>query len=131
MMITLARADCAGVYQLWKDGRCIYVGQTVNIFNRIGAHWTKDFDEVRFESVAHMALRLNREEDLIAELQPELNIVGKTDGGLGDMRRRDRQARRIAFPSAKRPGRPATGFDRKAYQRQKAKERRDKAKAKD
>lgn len=83
---TISRDMAAGVYQLWLGDTCMYVGQTVNIFNRIGAHWKRDFDRIVFEHCLHQQDRMNLEEMRIKELKPVLNKKGVSEGGLRDRR---------------------------------------------
>lgn len=68
-------ADCCGVYFLIKNGAVVYVGQSVNVHNRIMEHRAgKDFD--RFAFVACAASALNMLESLyIHVLRPPLNGV--------------------------------------------------------
>lgn len=40
--------NACGVYFLVKNGEIVYVGQSINIANRITAHRDKDFDDVSF-----------------------------------------------------------------------------------
>lgn len=74
ILFTMDRDDAAGVYQLWLDGQCVYVGQTANIFQRIVNHWKRKFDRVVFIPVLHWSDRLNLEEKLIKALNPKWNV---------------------------------------------------------
>lgn len=41
----------AGIYFLWKDGECVYVGQSRHILSRVGEHCArgeKDFDSYSY-----------------------------------------------------------------------------------
>lgn len=65
----------SGVYHLVRAGVVVYVGQTENIFSRLGGHRDKDFDDVQFFPCAVAELDA-REEEHIARLKPELNSEG-------------------------------------------------------
>lgn len=96
--LSMVREDAAGVYQLWRADNCMYVGQTANIFNRIGNHWGKDWDRIVFQREINLQQRLNLEEQLIRALRPAWNIQKVEDGGLRDKRLRPRGLRgRVTF----------------------------------
>jgi hypothetical protein len=63
-----------GCYLLWKGGKVIYVGQSVNVLSRIGVHLSnpqKDFDGY---SYSHVRGNLNdAEAELIAKYKPSCN----------------------------------------------------------
>lgn len=86
VLFAIHRDVAAGVYQLWLDNECMYVGQTQNIFFRITNHWKRKFDTIVFIPVVHWITRLNLEEKLIRQLEPKwnINLVG---GKLSEDRR--------------------------------------------
>lgn len=65
----------SGVYHLIRDGVVVYVGQTENIFARLGGHRVKDFDDVAFFPCEVSELDTLEEEHL-ARLRPALNSEG-------------------------------------------------------
>lgn len=74
--VTEATTDCAEgsyVYFLMHDQECVYVGQTVNLQNRLRAHSDKQFDRVLFIHVDD-DIRLSAEKEWIATLQPKYNL---------------------------------------------------------
>lgn len=80
--IIFQRDRLAGVYELWANGECLYVGQTGNLFDRIAAHADKPYAEVRFTEVADSVERSRVEARKIRELQPTLNKVVPMVSGL-------------------------------------------------
>lgn len=65
-------AKASGVYFLLQGNEVVYVGQSVNIYARIGAHHIKNFD--RFAYVLCSADMLDRLESLYIHcLRPRLN----------------------------------------------------------
>ncbi len=86
------RDGLSGVYLLLREGRVVYVGQSVNLFSRVAVHWRVklgarrglpmkdrwqppaiDFDEVRFKRCAKDAL--DKEEfALIQRYLPQHNV---------------------------------------------------------
>lgn len=63
------------VYFLMKEGRVVYVGQTVELRRRIKSHRVeKDFDDVYFMPVPRKNLGAV-EADLITSLRPPLNVL--------------------------------------------------------
>jgi hypothetical protein len=61
---------------LIRAGVVVYVGQTLNIFNRLGGHVRcVQFDAVEFYACAEADLNAREECDL-ARLRPELNRIG-------------------------------------------------------
>jgi hypothetical protein len=64
------------IYFLCKDDRIVYIGQTINLQNRLGQHiLTKGFDKVYYMEVRED--ELNRiEAELISYYDPELNRTG-------------------------------------------------------
>jgi hypothetical protein len=66
------KASHPGVYFLVKAGEVVYVGQSINVYGRIGSHVDKDFDEVFWFPVP--AGELNSvEAAFIRLLKPPLN----------------------------------------------------------
>jgi hypothetical protein len=71
----------AGVYALWRDDRWIYVGQSLNIFERLLEHLSTAEDCIArerpsgfgFELIADAPGRQARQDELIHELSPVCN----------------------------------------------------------
>lgn len=74
--LTLPRQR-AGIYHLIRDGRVVYVGQSVNLLARIGIHDYTQYDAVRFFYCDPAELD-EREQADIERLQPALNHEGVT-----------------------------------------------------
>ena len=69
-----------GIYFLVKDGKIVYVGQSTNIFARVGTHKTdKDFDKAIYFECPSTELD-DLEYELINILQPEYNKTGRHQG---------------------------------------------------
>ncbi len=72
---TMALDRCCGVYFLFLDRRCVYVGQSTNVFSRIRDH----FVSKRFEAFAWMEVTPSKlsevERHYIEAIQPPLNIT--------------------------------------------------------
>lgn len=70
-----------GVYALFKEGVCVYIGESSNVPYRLQQHYkegVKDFDDFRvYRSDNRKAL----EADLIQIFRPKYNIVGNPDVG--------------------------------------------------
>jgi len=66
-----------GVYFLVKDGRVVYVGQSVNVLERVLKHRTKDFDEVWFLACRECELN-EKERSFLDALVPRLNRDQRT-----------------------------------------------------
>ncbi len=64
------------VYEVWRNGRCIYVGQTVNLRRRFYSH-KFEFCKVVAHPQPAKPLRIAHEERLIRDLMPLLNIQRK------------------------------------------------------
>ena len=65
-----------GIYHLRRAGVVIYIGQTANIFNRLGGHVRNiEFDAVDFFPCAENELS-DREKSDLARLRPILNRIG-------------------------------------------------------
>ena len=65
-----------GIYFLVKDGKIVYVGQSTNIFARVGTHKTdKDFDKAVYFECPSTELD-DLEYELINILQPQYNKTG-------------------------------------------------------
>ena len=67
-----------GVYALFKEGVCVYIGESANIPYRLQQHYqegVKDFDDYR---VYHCYNRKALEADLIRIFRPKYNIAGNT-----------------------------------------------------
>jgi hypothetical protein len=62
----------SGVYFLIREGRIIYVGQSRNVYARIGAHRDKSFDRITI-FLCDLKDLLMIEAAYIKALQPELN----------------------------------------------------------
>lgn len=86
VLFAIDRDGAAGVYQLWLNNECMYVGQTQNIFRRMVNHWQRNFDSIVFIPVVHWAERLNLEFRLIQSLNPRWN-VSLVNGRLSEDRR--------------------------------------------
>lgn len=73
--VTLPRTIC-GIYFLIKEGEVVYVGQTINMFLRIGEHASseKDYDEVVCVPVNEDELSFY-ENEYIASLKPKYNLM--------------------------------------------------------
>jgi predicted GIY-YIG superfamily endonuclease len=81
----ILKADVAGVYFLYETGECVYIGQTNNIWYRIGQHlkghrWSGalapngiHFDSWEYREIKDDDLRLREEYRLIRELKPRYN----------------------------------------------------------
>lgn len=66
-----------GIYLLWKNGTVVYVGQSTNIFNRVGDHVADprmDFDSYSYVPVENGNLN-ELEADMIVKLNPSLNTI--------------------------------------------------------
>lgn len=86
VLFAIHRESAAGVYQLWLNNECMYVGQTQNIFQRMVNHWQRNFDSIVFIPVVHWCERLNLEQRLINSLNPRWNI-SLVNGRLSEDRR--------------------------------------------
>ena len=65
-----------GIYFLVKDGKIVYVGQSTNVFARVGTHKTdKDFDKAVYFECSSTELD-DLEYELINILQPQYNTTG-------------------------------------------------------
>lgn len=70
-------ASASGIYVLTRAGRVVYIGRSVNIYARLGAHAKHkmgSFDELIFFEIP-AALIARTEKNLIATFRPELNEV--------------------------------------------------------
>lgn len=79
----IARFDvpsASGVYCLFQDGICVYVGISVNLRQRISSHNHRG----KFNSVTYVELPVEKLEDeeqrLLDEFSPELNIRRQSAG---------------------------------------------------
>lgn len=71
----MALDRCCGVYFLFLDRRCVYVGQSTNVFARMREHFfTKRFDAFAWMEVAQPKLS-EVERHYIKAIQPPLNIT--------------------------------------------------------
>ena len=69
------------IYALFKNEVVVYIGQSINPFNRIGQH-TKDKDFDYFRLMPCLKKRLTYWEDyLIGKYDPKYNIQKKRKGG--------------------------------------------------
>src|SRR5687767_1064639 len=75
MKIEVTERNWTGVYHLIKDGTVVYVGQTTNVFRRIGSHCDKDFDAFEFFPCSVAELDAVEQEHL-KRLAPTLNVDG-------------------------------------------------------
>lgn len=76
---------CPGVYFLCHEGQVVYVGQSVNVFSRIGAHiGDKAFDSAFFVRVPKSDLDYV-EGALIRTLEPKYNGRSKTGQVIGPL----------------------------------------------
>ena len=65
--------ECIGIYFLIKNNEVVYVGQSVNVFNRIGQHrYVKDFDGFKYINCKKSELDI-LESIYIHFLNPKLN----------------------------------------------------------
>ncbi len=62
-----------GVYQLWNDDRCVYVGMSKDMKVRLRKHKDKNYNRLRFSSIGCSMGRRIVECIQIAELRPLLN----------------------------------------------------------
>ena len=70
----------ATIYVLFKQNEIVYVGQSINPYNRIGQH-TKDKDFDHFRVMPCLKKRMAYwEKYLIYKYQPKYNVVGKEKG---------------------------------------------------
>jgi len=70
----------ATIYVLFKQSDIVYVGQSINPYNRIGQH-NKDKDFDHFRVMPCLKKRMAYwEKYLIYKYQPKYNIVGKEKG---------------------------------------------------
>ena len=79
---SLSYGDACGVYFLIKDKSIVYIGQSVNIANRVAQHRDKDFDSVSYVSCKKSELDI-LESLYILAYSPPLN---GTAGGNGQNR---------------------------------------------
>jgi hypothetical protein len=76
----LNRLEISGIYFLMKDHKCVYIGQSKNIFVRLNKHrYSKDYDySLIYQLDANNWSYIDKvEKKLIRELQPILNINHK------------------------------------------------------
>lgn len=72
---TMALDRCCGVYFLFLERRCVYVGQSTNVFSRIREHFfTKRFDAFAWMEVAPSRLS-EVEQHYIKAIRPGLNVT--------------------------------------------------------
>jgi hypothetical protein len=77
-----------GVYFLIKDNRIVYVGQTVNIHNRLSGHGDKDFDAVALVEVTDKSIRNNVEAHYSVTLAPPYNKIVPTKHYIGEKQKK-------------------------------------------
>ncbi len=67
----------SGVYFLYKDEKCIYVGESKCIMSRISSHFKsgKDFDKFAYDIVKGKSKRKRMEKRLIKKHRPLWNIT--------------------------------------------------------
>ena len=68
----------SGVYFLYRDNKLVYVGESGNVFGRIGEHireGIKEFDEFEFIELSEIE-RKSMEAFLIEIIRPEYNLIG-------------------------------------------------------
>jgi len=73
-----AGQELCGCYFLMSRGRCVYVGQSINVIGRACTHQreaTKEYDEVRFIEYIPRQLKI-AEQYWINELKPIHNLEG-------------------------------------------------------
>jgi hypothetical protein len=72
-------SELAGVYFLVRDERVVYVGKSLNVYQRVASHRpSKLFDKVSFIR-CHEAHLLRLEAMYISKFNPEFNQAGRTD----------------------------------------------------
>ena len=76
------------VYRLFAGERCLYVGRTANLPQRLGSHrsqkpWWPEVDRIEKDMVLTREVAMLDEEHFIRKLQPVHNIVGRGPGSRG------------------------------------------------
>ncbi len=77
-MIGRYPASVSGVYYLYKNEEIIYIGQSKNVFARVGSHFSNgmNFDSWRYENVNPDQLRC-LEHEAICKYRPKINMLAR------------------------------------------------------